>query len=98
MWVSTPSPEKITASCVDSKSAKPPLDVKPEKSKRCFSVKEMETICENQITNNSSTLSKTDTFGVGTKCLSKSDVRLVESQIPGVKNGRDLFSKVSVKR
>ena len=53
MWVSTPSPEKITASCVDSKSAKPPLDVKPEKSKRCFSVKEMETICENQITNNS---------------------------------------------
>lgn len=46
MWVSTPSPEEITASCVDSKSAKPPLDVKPEKSKRCFSVKEMETICE----------------------------------------------------
>ena len=46
MWVSTPSPEEITASCVDSKSAKPPLDVKPEKSKRCFSVKEKETICE----------------------------------------------------
>ena len=53
MWVSTPSPEEITASCVDNKSAKPSLDVKPEKSKRCFSVKEMETICENQITNNS---------------------------------------------
>ena len=53
MWVSTPSPEEITASRVDNKSAKPPLDVKPEKSKRCFSVKEMETICENQITNNS---------------------------------------------
>ena len=53
MRVSTPSPEEITTSCVDSKSAKPPLDVKPEKSKRCFSVKEMETICENQITNNS---------------------------------------------
>ena len=53
MRVSTPSREEITASCVDSKSAKPPLDVNPEKSKRCFSVKEMETICENQITNNS---------------------------------------------
>ena len=53
MRVSTPSPEEITASCVDSKSTNPLLDVKPEKSKRCFSVKEMETICENQITNNS---------------------------------------------
>ena len=53
MWVSTPSSEEITTPCVDSKSGKPPLDVKPEKSKRCFSVKEMETICENQITNNS---------------------------------------------
>ena len=45
-----------------------------------------------------STLSKTDTFGVGTKCRSKSDVRLIESQITGVKKGRDRFSKVSVKR
>lgn len=35
---------------------------------------------------------------MGSRCRSKSDVRLVESQIPGVKNGRDLFSKVSVKR
>ena len=45
-----------------------------------------------------STLSKTDTFGVGTKCRSKSDVRHIESQITGVKKGRGRFSKVSVKR
>ena len=30
-----------------------------------------------------------DTFGTGTKCPSKSDVRLIESQIMEVKKGRD---------
>ena len=36
-----------------------------------------------------STLSKSDTFGAGTKCPSKRDVRLIEGQIKGVKKGRD---------
>ena len=45
-----------------------------------------------------STLSKTDTFGTGTKCPSWRDVRLIESQIKGVKKGRDQlrFIEVSV--
>ena len=30
-----------------------------------------------------STLSKTDTFGTGTSCLSQRDIRLIESQIEG---------------
>ena len=36
-----------------------------------------------------STPSKTDTFGTGSKCPSYRDVRLIESQIKGVKKGRD---------
>ena len=36
-----------------------------------------------------STPSKTDTFGTGSKCPSQRDVRLIESQIKGVKKGRD---------
>ena len=36
-----------------------------------------------------STLSKTDTFGTGTKCPSYRGVRLIESQTKGVKKGRD---------
>jgi len=36
-----------------------------------------------------STLSKLDTFGAGTKCPSKRDGRLIESQIKGIKRGRD---------
>ena len=36
-----------------------------------------------------STPSKTDTFGTGSKCPSSRDVRLIESQIKGVKKGRD---------
>ena len=36
-----------------------------------------------------STLSKSVTFGAGTMCPSKRDVRLIESQIKGVKKGRD---------
>ena len=36
-----------------------------------------------------STLFKKDTFGTGTSCLSQRDVRLIESQIEGVKKGRD---------
>ena len=36
-----------------------------------------------------STLSKTDTFGTGTKCPSYRDVRFIESQIKEVKKGRD---------
>ena len=36
-----------------------------------------------------SILSKSDTFGAGTRCPSKRDVRLIESQIKGVKKGRD---------
>ena len=36
-----------------------------------------------------STFSKTDAFGTSTKCPSKRDVRLIESQIKGVKKGRD---------
>ena len=36
-----------------------------------------------------SSLSKSVTFGAGTKCPSKRDVRLIESQIKGVKKGRD---------
>ena len=36
-----------------------------------------------------STLSKSDTSEAGTKCLSKRDVRLIKSQIKGVKKGRD---------
>ena len=36
-----------------------------------------------------STLSNTDTFGTGTKCPSSRGVRLIESQIKGVKKGRD---------
>ena len=36
-----------------------------------------------------STRSKTDTFGTGTKCPSYRGVRLIESQIKGVKKGRD---------
>ena len=36
-----------------------------------------------------STLSMVDTFGTGTKCQSKSNVRVIKSQIKGVKKGRD---------
>ena len=36
-----------------------------------------------------STLSKTDTFGTGTSCSSYRDVRLIESQMEGVKKNRD---------
>ena len=36
-----------------------------------------------------STLSKTDTFGTGTECPSERGVRLIESQVKGVKKGRD---------
>ena len=36
-----------------------------------------------------STYSKTDAFVTSTKCPSKRDVRLIESQIKGVKKGRD---------
>ena len=36
-----------------------------------------------------SPLPKTDTFGTGTKCPSKRDVRLIESQVKTVKKGRD---------
>ena len=36
-----------------------------------------------------STLSKTDTFGTGTKCPSYRDVRLIKSQIKGISKGRD---------
>ena len=36
-----------------------------------------------------STLSKSNTFGAGTKCPSKRDARLIESQIKGVKKDRD---------
>ena len=36
-----------------------------------------------------STPSKTDTFGTGSKCPSWGDDRLIESQIKGVKKGRD---------
>ena len=36
-----------------------------------------------------STLSKTDAFGTSTKCPSYRAVRLIESQIKGVKKGRD---------
>ena len=48
-----------------------------------------------------STLSKTDTFGTGTNCPSQIDVRLIKSQIKGVKKGRDqlqvsVLKKVSV--
>ena len=55
-----------------------------------------------------STLSKSDTFGAGSKCPSKRDVRLIESQITGVRkegtNSRRPFYRgvrlieVSVKR
>ena len=34
-------------------------------------------------------LSKMDTFGAGSKCPSQRDVRLIKSQIKGVKKGRD---------
>ena len=44
-----------------------------------------------------STLSKTDTFGTGTKCPPQRDVRLIKSQIKGIKKGRDQL-QVSVKR
>ena len=43
-----------------------------------------------------STLSKTDTFGTGTKCPSWRDVRLIESQIKGVKALGVPFTEVSV--
>ena len=36
-----------------------------------------------------STFSKTDTFGTDTKGLSECVVRLIESQLKGVKKGRD---------
>ena len=36
-----------------------------------------------------SALSEKDTFGMGTKCPSKRDVRLIEIQVKGVKKGRD---------
>ena len=36
-----------------------------------------------------STLPKTHTFGTGTNCPSQRGVRLIESQIKGVKKGRD---------
>ena len=42
-----------------------------------------------RLTKVQSTPSKTDTFGTGSKCPSKRDVRLIESQIKGVKKGRD---------
>ena len=42
-----------------------------------------------------STLSKTDTFGTGTKCPSQRDVRLIKSQIKGISKGTDQF-QVSV--
>ena len=37
-----------------------------------------------------STLSRTDTFGTGTKCPSQRGVRLIESKIKGVKGGDQL--------
>ena len=37
-----------------------------------------------------STLSKEDTFGAGTYCPSKGDVRLIESQIKGAEKSRDI--------
>ena len=36
-----------------------------------------------------STLSKTDTFGTGTKCPSYRDVRLIKSQIKGINKGEN---------
>ena len=36
-----------------------------------------------------STLSKTDTFGTGTKGPSQRDVGLIKSQIKGINKGRD---------
>ena len=36
-----------------------------------------------------STLSKTDAFGTSSKCRLKSDVRVIQSKINGVKKGRD---------
>ena len=36
-----------------------------------------------------STLSKTDTFGTGTKCPSQRDVCLIKSQIKGISKSRD---------
>ena len=36
-----------------------------------------------------SPFSKSDTFRAGTKCPSKRDVRLIESQLKGVKKGKD---------
>ena len=56
-----------------------------------------------------STLSKTDAFGTNSKCRLKSDVRVIQSKINGVKKGRDkksrcpfyrriLLTEVSVKR
>ena len=35
------------------------------------------------------TVSKTDTFGTSTKCPCKSDDRVIQSRIKGVKKGRD---------
>ena len=46
-------------------------------------------VAGNLLTCIQSTLSKTDTFGTGIKCPSQRDVRLIESQIKGVKKGRD---------
>ena len=43
-----------------------------------------------------STLSKTDTFGMGTKCPSWRDVRLIERQIKGLKTLGVRFTEVSV--
>ena len=45
-----------------------------------------------------STLSKTNTFGTGTKCPSWRDVRLIEGQIKGVKTLGVRLIEVSVKR
>ena len=52
----------------------------------------LRVLCSTTFFEIQSSLSKTDTFGTGTSCLSWRDVRLMERQIEGAKKGRDQLS------
>ena len=69
------------------------LGIKPTTS--CSVVKHSTNWANPNITCIQSVLSKRDTFGTGTECLSQRDIRLIESQIKGAKRGRDQLKQGS---
>ena len=69
------------------------LGIKPTTS--CSVVKHSTNWANPNITCIQSVLSKRDTFGTDTECLSQRDIRLIESQIKGAKRGRDQLKQGS---